>query len=401
MIETFAPELRLIIALCRYPQDAASSHLAAAIAVEPIDWATFEALVERHRVAGIVSSNIRHAGDCVPVALRERLAATARRNAAADLRFAAETARLQDIFDAAGFPVLFLKGVTVGMLAYGRLGLKQSWDIDLLTSPESMIPGLRLLESEGYRLVPPFDMPERTLLRFARFTHELILANTAGVAVELHWRMLRPHILADADPFSGTQMVSVAGREVRTLRDELLFAFLVSHGQGHGWSRIKWLADLAALLAKRDVADIERLYGAAQALGTGRSASAALLLCADLMGLALSPELRRRCEADPAVRQLLKADLACIAHPVTELRPFSRPYLALAWSGLRREPGFRSFLTELGSRWTAPLSRAKFPSWLDFAWHGLRLPLWLVRQGRGIIGQYLGGRSTRSGSRQR
>lgn len=381
LLQTLSPELQLLIALCKYPQDPTTSATISAMAARDIDWAAFETLVERHRVTGLVSANIKHAAAYLPDDTRDRLSSAARHHATSELHFAAETARLQEVFDRAGVPALFLKGVTIGMLAYGRLGLKRSWDIDLLTSPESIISALRLLEAEGYVLVPPFDMSESEILRFAGKAHELLLVNAAGISVELHWRMSQPHVLAHSNPFVETQTVMLAGRAVRTLRDDLLFAFLTVHGQAHGWSRIKWLADLAAFLGRRDAAEVGRLYDAAHALGTGRSAAVGLLLCADLFGLALSREVRDRCEADKVVPSLIKIDLACIAHPISgDLPLFSREYFGLVWAGLRREPGWRNFAAELKSRWTEPFTHARYPTWH----HVLRLPFWLARTVRRV-----------------
>ena len=49
---------------------------------------------------------------------------------------AAETVRLQRLFDEAGLPLLILKGASLAMLAYGNLGMRSAKDIDLLIRPE-------------------------------------------------------------------------------------------------------------------------------------------------------------------------------------------------------------------------------------------------------------------------
>lgn len=60
------------------------------------------------------------------------------------VKMAAENVRLQRPFDKARLPVLFLKGASLAVLAYGNLGLRESKDIDLLVSPENLGPARHL-----------------------------------------------------------------------------------------------------------------------------------------------------------------------------------------------------------------------------------------------------------------
>ena len=56
---------------------------------------------------------------------------------------------------------------------------------------------------------------------------------------------------------------------LRTMGEEDLLAYLCMHGALHWWNRLKWLADVNALLAQTP--DIERLVHAAEARGAGRA----------------------------------------------------------------------------------------------------------------------------------
>ena len=68
---------------------------------------------------------------------------------------AAEAVRLQRLFDDAGLPVLFLKGASLAAVAYGNLGLRSAKDIDLLVSPETLVPATALIVRAGYRRLDP------------------------------------------------------------------------------------------------------------------------------------------------------------------------------------------------------------------------------------------------------
>lgn len=378
---TVTPELQLAIACCRVPgADTTDAALADALA-KPIDWHAFYTLLQRHRVVSLANFNLSLGDHAIPADMRKTLSIAARRLATIDLLQAAETIRLQRLFDAAKLPALFLKGATTGLLAFGRLGVKQSWDIDLLTTEASMMDALELLERDGYRLIHPAGLSRKAISRFARFHHEAQLHNDQGIFLELHWHLFNKPILAEVTALSDAQLVQLGGGEVRTLRDDVLIAYLIGHGQEHGWGRLKWLADLNALLARRSDTQWERLIAETQMLGVGQKTFAALLLCERLFGLRLPPGVAAQCRQDRSAANLVAVSLDCIVHPQggSELPILSRTNLALIASRLRREEGWRSIRGEIGAAWTQPRARARYPAHLDWLYHILRIPMFLLR----------------------
>ncbi len=348
---------------------------------KPLNWPDFLKILRRHRIVSLANFNLAHSGHDIPVDVRATLAAAARDCAATDLIHAAETTRLQREFDEAGLPALFLKGATTGVLAYGALGVKQSWDIDLLTTEPNMMDAMELLQRRGYRLVSPSGLSPAALARFARFYHEAQLGDDRGITVELHWRLFTKPVMSEVSALSETQVVRLGDRDVRTLRDDLLIVFLIGHGQEHGWSRLKWLADLNAMLSRRGVEHIEEVHAVATALGLGEEALAALLLCAQLFDLALPYDLAKRWENVSEIQRLVGVSLNCIAHPLggSELPFISRTKLALFASRFRVGKGWRYLLGEFRAIWTQPIARAKYPALLDPVYHILRVPTLILR----------------------
>ena len=90
------------------------------------------------------------------------------------------------------------------------------------------------------------------------------------------WPRLRSWRRRGSCPWPGLQ-------GLRTLGEEDLFAYLCMHGALHWWNRLKWLADVNALLASTPEDGVERLVRAAEARGAGRAAAQALLLCQRLL----------------------------------------------------------------------------------------------------------------------
>lgn len=101
---------------------------------------------------------------------------------------ASETGRLHRAFAQAGIPAIDLKGASLALLTYGRIGIKQSVDIDLLTTPGHVLPARRVLESLGYRMVVPAGgYDDAQLLRALPYTGDVGFRHERSrVLVELH-----------------------------------------------------------------------------------------------------------------------------------------------------------------------------------------------------------------------
>ncbi|MDB5694918.1 MAG: hypothetical protein JWN21_461 [Sphingomonas bacterium] len=287
----------LLLACCRWPVNAADVARCAA----GVDWQLFAALARRHRVQGLVYRALSQAG--LPAA---PLAADARRIATDNLRLAAESVRLHRRMAAADVPALLVKGVALGMLAYRDLGVKMGWDIDLLVAPARLETAAAVLGEAGYRCSLP-SPGTVSLAEWHAFSKESVWRHEmSGIHVELHSALVdHPLLLPDVGAWSPAQLVELSpGMVLPTLTTDTLFAYLCVHGAASGWRRLKWLADVAALLARGDVLETERLYHRSQALGAGRAAGQALLLSHRHFGTVLTPQLAAALHADRTARLL-------------------------------------------------------------------------------------------------
>lgn len=302
-----APELRLMAACCRWPSSAARDDRVRQAAAAPVDWDGFGRLVARHRVAGLVHDGLTRAGVAAPAPLAAKLAEEAGEIARQNLLFAAECIRLEGLFG--DLRHLFLKGVTLNMLAYGSLAFKQAIDIDLLVAPGDYEAAIGVLGAAGYRCVVPGPDPsaEDILLWVKGHKHSNWIG-PSGLPLELHAGLVdNPLLLQDLGVDAPSQSVEVApGKALPTLATEELFAYLCAHGAAHGWARLKWLADVAALVSREEPAGVERLHARSVELGGGRSAGQALLLSSILFGLELPPRLKAALEGDRGIRILVR-----------------------------------------------------------------------------------------------
>ena len=132
-----SPELSLAVECCRRSFRSASRKQTP-LPLEAIDWRKFLHLIGFHRVEGLAWNALSIRAEAIPQCAREELAQAATAIAANDLRAKAACRQFLEEFEAEELPVLFLKGVTLGALAYGNAALKAAIDIDLLIDPADL-----------------------------------------------------------------------------------------------------------------------------------------------------------------------------------------------------------------------------------------------------------------------
>ena len=389
-------ELGLAVACCRWPPSAARDAAVQAAASREIDWSRFERVVARHRIVPLARDGLRRAGIAVPAPVERRQANSVAAAGRTALAMARETIRLQHKFDQAGLPALFLKGTPLAMLAFGDLGMKQSWDIDLLATPATALVARRLLSQLGYELVIPNNVSDIKFTRFVHFSKEALFYNSVlNIWVELHWRLAdNPHLIPGIDALSKSQEVILADTGVRTLEDDALFAYLCAHGALHAWARLKWLADVGAFLARRDEVEVERLYRKAIGLGAGRTPAMALLLCRYLLGLALSDRLSRELDDERLAARLAANAVHCIAYRSGEFEfsNHSQAGVRTLLSHFVLARGCDYFRSEMRLKWVLAedAMTIELPRAFAFGYYLLRVPLWLWRTAGRMVARLSG-----------
>lgn len=355
-----------------------------ASAAQVQDWPHVLAVAERHRVVGLVWRALSLAQCSVPAATAvpfQRAAMGAARQA---MSLAIESSQLGRKLQAQGIDALFLKGVTVAILAYGEAALRHAKDIDLLVLEPRLEEAIALLHAAGYR--PGFDLdkvtPERRTLWFRYAKSMDWLHPVTGVQLELHWRLTDLSMMQHEPEPGDLQSVRVAPNcELATLAGDVLLAYLCVHGGAHGWMRLKWLADVRALLPE-DPAACEATYRRLLAMGAGRAAGQALLLCHDLLDLPLSAALVRELESHTMLRVLRDAALRLLARggEVQEVNDLRFGTTSVYLSRLLLGRGLRALGSELRTWGYRPdeLLTTKLPRPLFFAFPLVRAGSWLV-----------------------
>jgi hypothetical protein len=386
MVVSFSPEFRLAAACSIWPTSDRRIEAIHDAARERLDWPRFLRVARRHGVISLVHDGLTRARLKIPPQVAEQISDQAACILYENLAMATEALRLQRLFDDANLSVLFVKGASLAVLAFGNLGLRGGIDIDLLVAPETLLAATALLTDAGYRRFdPPPDITDAQLRLLMPLRKDLGFVHDAtGLRVELHWRLfLNPFAMAKASLMAQSRVVPLtADTGLRTLGEEDLFAYLCMHGALHWWNQLKWLADINALLPIAPEA-VERLFGAAEARGAGRAAAQALRLCNRLLGTPLPGPCRDLLAKSATVRWLETTALNVMTTGQGEGDPHQARFGTTrgSLSTFLLNPSWQYWRAELTYHLTnqTDVLAIPLPGRLQFLYPVLRFPLWTWR----------------------
>ncbi len=380
-------EFCLIAAGCEWPASSARDQRLRELAALPLDWDLVLKLAHRHRIEGLLHRALTDAGVEAPEPVRLALARSAASIGTQSLLQSAESARLRRLLGERGIDCVFLKGVALAALAYGMLGVKQAWDIDLLVRPEEAGLAADMLGQAGYRRsIPGSEVSDAMFQQWMTISKEsLWIHERSGMVVELHTALVdNPRLLRGVSALSEMQLVRIGpGIELPTLRTGELFAYLCVHGATHAWARLKWLADVAALLRKAGPEETERLYRRSVELGAGRSSAQALMLCARLLELPLPPKLETELKRDRAAGWLEALAVSAMSgRGATELDDTVFGTVVINLSHFLLGRGWRYRYSELARKTRNPEDQLTMPlpPYLHFIYPILAVPRWVLRR---------------------
>jgi hypothetical protein len=239
-----------------------------------------------------------------------------------------ELVRLSRLFRATGIEYRVLKGAPLAIFAYGDLTLRGAGDIDLLVDAEEVAGADNVLCAAGYlRTEPAARLTPRRMRSYLAYQKDFSYEHPEhGTAVDLHWRLFRNRTLPlnSGARRAGIAWVQAGSQEVPVLPWHRAFLYLCIHGALDGWLRIKWLADIRALLDKFPPAELDSTMQEAAEHGILPEVSAAVLLCEQKLGFNRRP-VGCLDPGDPAVARIVRFANRLMATndfcPVRELVP--------------------------------------------------------------------------------
>ncbi len=268
---------------------------------EPFCWKCVERKANYHSVMPLVAYALKkYGGDLVPQELREqfqqRLLLTARTN----MLWLQEWRRILLAFEAAGIPVISLKGPAFALLAYGNIALREFTDLDLLVKPGDVSKARDALVREGYQL--RFHMAsDSDAALFRSGNRQLDFVNSEhGTLIDLHWGALHEMFsfqLPVDQLFEAAQVEHTEGISFLSLSSEHLLLYLCAHGTKHCWLNLRWLCDLACHVWAAQGLNWEVCIHWAEVANCDLVLKHSLLLAQQVLGLELPSAVRSYCDA--------------------------------------------------------------------------------------------------------
>ena len=192
------------------------------------------------------------AADTAPE-LRALLEPRVRAAATRDLFIQRDLQAVVAALDAADVPALITKGTALAYTVYSQPWLRPRIDSDLLVRHDDLDAAIAALEACGYSRSDALSTGDLVSHQVAL---ERIDAHDVHHVLDLHWKIVNPHIVADALSFEElwrtAQPVPALGPSARVPSDAGSIALACVHRLAHhfGQDRSIWLYDLK-LLAER------------------------------------------------------------------------------------------------------------------------------------------------------
>jgi len=289
---------------------------------KPVNWDVLLQMALHHRVYSLVYETFNQLNNH---GIHESTIGYLKRkyevNAIQGLYLTGETVRMVKCLESQGIHAVVLKGPPLALRLYGDVAIRPYQDIDILVPPDELVKAQGILEKEGYcEIDNPYPKhiftPGQSMIikrSLSQKFHVNYWHNTKNVNIELHWRYGKSiHEL----PFpneSSINRIEIAGYPLPVLCDEDWLIYLILHGAGHAWFRLRWLVDIARF-AQQEGINWEKTVNMAKSVGIQTLLHQSLILANRLLDIPIPANLKTIVDSDRAAWRLSQLAIkVCIA----------------------------------------------------------------------------------------
>ncbi len=346
-------EQRLLLGCLRVPLSPAESGELRELCGRELDWEAVLSLSARHRVGSLVFWSLQAVGwGAAPEWARERLSRAFHIHASHTFALARELLRVSGLLEAAGVPMVSLKGPTLALSAYGSVALRQFSDLDILVPRAQVLHARRILIENGFR--SRLELARAQEAAHLRDDSVFDLVRDDGLDgrptdLELHWA-LTARAFARPIAFEHVNLrlhrKPLVGGAACQLDPADLLIMLCVHGTKHLWERLQWITDISQLLRQAELAsngsagsgealDWERVRGLAVRFRAERMVALGLVLAHDVLQAPVPPQVLAWARALPPVEALAEQVRSRLFAEPGEAGPNGEANLAGTWFLMR------------------------------------------------------------------
>lgn len=275
------------------------------------DWGM---LIEHALAHGTASLLCRHLLDLDPglvpteIAVACKTYLTARETTAAEAL--AQLAEVVDALAAKGIDALPYKGPVLGLQAYDDAALREYHDLDFLIRREHISSTLSVLSELGYRSAAVVGLRARRIADYYRYNGHDIMFARDKLPLEPHWALAPRTFSAELDTgpiFDRASLVYTAeGRRFACFAPEDTLLVAAMHGGKEQWSRLIWIADIAALLQAHPALDWTAVLARAAQTGCLRMTLLAAALASEFLNAHLPDHVHAAVGSDREIPPLVE-----------------------------------------------------------------------------------------------
>lgn len=262
----FSPELRFVFAAARLASGGAAGPALNRAGAQVRNWDVAQRGLAHHGLVGLAVPRMRHT-DAVHATTLAALTAEHGAHVVGVMHRMRELVRIARALDAAGIRHVFIKGIALSVQLHADPLARGGRDIDVMIERSRMRDAEEILRDLDYALpihAAPADPDVTEPAKESGWVHR-----ESRILVELHDRLCDNHALLPWDfetLWAERETVTIGGMAVPTMARRRLPVYLAVHGIRHGWQRMLWLVDLAAVLDAPEAWDDALGDAAAQGL---------------------------------------------------------------------------------------------------------------------------------------
>lgn len=287
--QVYSPEFDLVLACLPWPQERVDGDRIRSLVRQPIRWPLLLEIVHHHKVVPLFFRNLEaFASGYMPDEPAAALRAAKAANDHTCLRRTSQLLLLNRLFREQQIDVRIFKGIPLAITAFQDPTLRDAGDIDLLVAEKDVFRAGEILRAEGYvRFEPQARLTPRRLRSYVAHQKDFSYGHPGSdVVIDLHWRLFRNSFLPANASLTGVSedWLDLGSERIATLPAPQLLLYLCVHGALDGWLRLKWLADIGALMHSMTPEQLQLTSTLAVEQQALPEFGAAILLCQELLG---------------------------------------------------------------------------------------------------------------------
>ncbi|KUG05785.1 hypothetical protein ASZ90_016764 [hydrocarbon metagenome] len=304
-------EIDLILACSKGSLNENDRDTIAHILKNELNWDYFYRQAERHLLIPLIFHNLMNtAPEHVPEEILRQMNKVYLHSMTRSMIQTRQLLEVIQLFAEHEIPVIAYKGVALSQKIYRDIGLRISFDIDILVRQQDAILARDLLVLRGYH--PLVSLTPEQDKKFVHLRCEHGLVHPHREMIDIHWQFIPwyyLHPFEETDIWSGLRGISLEGKEISTLSAEMLIIALCIHGAKHQWKELKQVCDIAGIIASEKDINWELILKIAREKRIERILFLGLRLGEVFMNAELPQTVSRVVRGDPGVQRLVSSSI--------------------------------------------------------------------------------------------